>query len=469
MKLIIGLDLARLGSDILSPMPLADPNALASNPSHGAAPSQRVLGANNRVQVGFIGFGLIGHQHVHDFKNQPDVDIIALSDCYEPRLRQGVAACGTRAKGYGDFRRLLDDKDVQAVVVSTPDHWHALLTILACQAGKDVYVEKPMTLFVREGQWMIKAAERYHRIIQVGTQQRSGVHYFHAKELMRNGHIGKIHSVRAASFRNIMPGFGAPADCPPPPGMNYDMWLGPAPKRPYNPHRSLYHFRWFWDYSGGQMTNLGDHELDIMHWVMGVEGPSAACSSGGRLALTDDNGETPDTQDAVFEYPGFTALWSHREASRGRGAGNGLEFFGTKGSLFITRSGFEVFPDTKVPPQNQIPQFIGMPVGGPTHVHSFTPVPWTQAIKEARSNDLLAAHARNFLDCVKSRRKPIAPVEGGHQVATASHLANISLCLGRKIKWNLETEEIIGDAEASTWLERPYRAPWDRELRSLSL
>lgn len=426
------------------------------------------MGANDRVQVGFIGFGLIGNQHVHDFKNQLDVDIVALSDCYRPRLNQGLAACGPHAKGYADFRRLLEDRNVQAVVVSTPDHWHALITILACHAGKDVYVEKPMTLFVREGQWMVKAAQRYHRIIQVGTQQRSGVHYAHAKALMRNGHIGKIHTARLAAFRNIMPGFGRPADCAPPPGMNYDMWLGPAPTRPYNPHRSLYHFRWFWDYSGGQMTNLGDHELDIVYWVMDLEGPSAASSSGGRLALQDD-GETPDTQDALFEFPEFTALWSHREASRGRGAGDGLEFFGTKGSLFITRSRFEVYPDMNLPPQNQIPQFIGMPVGGPTHIPDVTPIPWTKAIKEARSNDLLAAHARNFLDCVKSRQQPVAPVEAGHRVATACHLANISLRLGRKIKWDPRSEEIVDDREASAWLERPYRAPWDRELRSLNL
>lgn len=431
--------------------------------------TQRVLGANDRVQVGFIGYGLIGSQHVHDFKNQPDVDIVGLSDCYEPRLRQGVAACGSRAKGYGDFRRLLDDKDVQAVVISTPDHWHALLMILACAAGKDVYVEKPMTLFVREGRWMVKAAQRYHRVVQVGTQQRSGAHYVHARDLMHRGHIGKIHTVRMGAFRNIMPGFGSPPDSSSPPGMDYNMWLGPAPKRPYNPHRSLYHFRWFWDYSGGQMTNLGAHELDIVHWTMGITGPGAASSSGGRLALTDDNGETPDTQDAIFEFPHFTALWSHREASRGRGAGEGLEFFGTKGSLFITRGGFEIYPDMKVPPQNHVPQFQGMPVGGPTHIAGVKPVTWTEAVKESRSNDLLAAHARNFLDCIKSRRQTIAPVEDGHRVATACHLANISLRLGRKIKWDVEKEEIVGDAEASARLERPYRAPWDQELRSLQL
>src|SRR5579885_399259 len=434
-----------------------------------AASYKRVLGANDRVQVGFIGFGLIGRQHVHDFKNQSDVDLAAMCDVYQPRLEQGVAACGQRARPYRDFRKLLDDKDLQAVVVSTPDHWHALLTIMACAAGKDVYVEKPLTLFVKEGRWMVEAARRYNRVVQVGTQQRSGRHYQHARRILQEGYIGKIMSVRMGSFRNIMPGFSNPPDGAAPSDFDYDMWLGPAPKRPYNPRRGLYHFRWFWDYSGGQMTTLGAHEIDIVHWVMNLLGPQSASSEGGRLSLIDDNGETPDTQDALLAYPNITVLWSHREASRGRGAGEGLEFFGTKGSLFITRSGFQVFPDQKVPPQNHVPQFSGMPVGGPTHVAGVTPVPWTEAVKEARSNDLLGAHARNFLDCVKSRREPIAPVEDGHRVATACHLANISLRLGRTIKWDSEKEECIGDAEASAWRERPYRAPGDREFRSLNL
>ena len=194
-----------------------------------AASYTRIAGANDRVQVGFIGYGLIGSEHVRDFKNQHDTDLAALSDVYQPRLEQGVAACGGRAKAYSDFRKLLDDKDIQAVVVSTPDHWHALMTIMACAAGKDVYVEKPLNLFIREGQWMIEAARRYQRVVQVGTQQRSGKHYQKAVEMLRAGYIGKVTSVRMGSFRNIMPGFGAPTDSAPPNDLDYDMWLGPAP------------------------------------------------------------------------------------------------------------------------------------------------------------------------------------------------------------------------------------------------
>lgn len=433
-----------------------------------AAAAGRVMGANDRVQVGFIGYGLIGAEHVYDFKNQADADLVALSDVYQPRLAEGLAACGPRAKGYGDFRRLLDDKDVEAVVVSTPDHWHALLTILACAAGKDVYVEKPLTLFPAEGRWMVKAARRFQRVVQAGTQQRSGVHYQQAVDLLRAGAIGKISSVRIGFFRNVMPGFGAPPDSAPPSGMNYEMWLGPAPLRPYNRNRSLYHFRWFWDYSGGQMTNLGAHEIDVVQWAMNVKGPLAVSSSGGRRSL-EDNGETPDIQDAVFEYPGFTVECAVREASRGRDAGAGLEFFGTKGSLTLSRAGFEIHPDKKVAPSSQIPQFRGHPVGGPERVPVAGAEPWTEARSVKASNSLLGAHVRNFLDCVKSRQRPAADVEGGHQSTTACHLANLSLLLGRKVRWNADSEEVADDREASSRLVRPYRSPWDDALRSVGL
>lgn len=434
----------------------------------GAATYRRVLGANDRVQLGFIGYGLIGAHHVHNFKQQADADPAAMCDVYQPRLEQGLAACGPRAKGYGDFRKLLDNRDIQAVVIATPDHWHALMAMLACAAGKDVYVEKPMTLFVREGRWVVNAARKYNRVVQVGTQQRSGPHYRKACELVRSGYLGKVHSVRMAAFRNVMPGFGRPADATPPPGFDYDLWLGPAPERPYNPHRGLYHFRWFWDYSGGQMTNLGAHSMDLAQWFMDVKGPGAVSSSGGRFCLQDD-GETPDTQDALFEYSGFTALWSHREAGAGRRPDAGTEFIGTKGSLTISRSGFSVVPDTKVDPPNLLPAFQGHPSGGPQRT-DVKPEPWIQPVTGSGSeNEQFELHARNFLDCIKSRKQPAAGVEDGHRVATACHLANISLRLGRKLRWDPDKEEIAGDREASEWLMRPYRKPWDNVLRSLNL
>ena len=425
-----------------------------------------MLGANDRVAVGFIGYGLIGAEHVHDFKNQRDVDMAAMCDVYQPRLEQGVVACGGQAKAYRDFRRLLDNKSVDAVVVSTPDHWHALITMMACAAGKDVYVEKPMTLFVREGRWMTDVARRHKRVVQVGTQQRSGLHYQKARELVRSGYIGKVVSARMGAFRNVMPGFGRPPENTAPSDLDYDLWLGPAPARPYSPHRALYHFRWFWDYSGGQMTNLAAHEIDVVQWFLGVKGPSAVSSAGGRFALEDD-GETPDTQDALLEYPGFTAAWAQREASAGRRGGAGLEFFGTKGSLVIGRGGFEVVADMKTDPSNSIPVFQGHPAGGPQH-SSTKPERWIEPLKQPGSSaEQFDLHVRNFLDCIKTRARPIADVEDGHQVATACHLANISLRTGRKVRWDPEREEILGDREASAMLVRPYRKPWDQVLRSL--
>jgi predicted dehydrogenase len=430
-----------------------------------AASYSRILGANDRVQLGFIGYGLIGKQHVSDFSKQPDAECAAVSEVHTGRLDEGVTACGGRAKAYRDFRKLLDDKDLQAVVISTPDHWHAAMTILACAAGKDVYVEKPMTVSVREGRLMVQAARKYRRIVQVGTQQRSGVHYSKAIELMRGGAIGQVHSARIGQYRNAMPGFGTPPDGAPPAGFNYDMWLGPAPMRPYNPNRGIYHFRWMWDYSGGQMTNLGAHDIDIVQWLLDSNGPRTVSSMGGRWSMRD-NGETPDTQDATFLYdPKLVLQWSMREASVGRGQGQGLEFFGTKGSLTINRSSFQIFSDNKVPPENLIPQIMGHPVGGPRTTPA-KPEPWIEPMKQSAAGDLFIAHARNFLDCIKSRNTPTADVETGHRTVTACHLANISLRLhGRSIRWDASREEIVGDAEASKWLVRPYRKPWDEVLR----
>jgi predicted dehydrogenase len=436
-----------------------------------AASWQRVLGANDRIGVGFIGYGLIGKRHVLDCQEQKDADLVAIAEAHRGRRDEALAQIGGSAKGYADFRRLLDDKDVQAVVISTPDHWHALQTMMACAAGKDVYVEKPLTLFVREGRWMIGVARRHKSVVQVGTQQRSGPHYQRARDLIRQGQLGTIFSARMGVFRNIMPGFGRPADADPPPELDWEMWLGPAPERRYNPNRAIYHFRWFWDYSGGQMTNLAAHALDVVHWYCNLQGPTAVTSVGGRYCL-QDNGETPDTQDALIEYPGMTAIWSHREACTGKTQA-GLEFCGPKGSLTVSRSGFVLTGDRKIPPENAVPQFAGAhPVGGPQRVEQTGPEEsWTKSIedKSGDAREQLRLHVRNFLDCVRSRKEPNADLESGHQVATVCHLANISLRLGRRVRWDAAREEIIDDAEAARMLVRPYRAPWDRELKSLGV
>jgi len=436
-----------------------------------AASYERAPGASGRIGVGFIGFGLIGKRHVLDFKAQEDVDLVGLAETHRGRLHEGAALMGGSVKQHADFRRLLDDHDVHAVVVSTPDHWHALMTMMACAAGKDVYVEKPLTLFVREGRWMIDVARRTHRVVQVGTQQRSAKHYQRARELIKDGHLGRIVSVRAEAVRNVFPGFGRPPDQGPPAELNWDMWLGPAPKRPYNPNRAIYHFRWFWDYSGGQTTNWGAHSFDIIDWAVGLRKLRTVSSSGGRFDL-QDNGETPDLQDALFELDRCNVHWSVRECSHGQTGSFPLVFYGTKGSLAISRRGFVVTPDRDVPPDSLIPNFVGHPTGGPTIVQVRGPQRYrTKPDTDHSGNEAtqFLGHVRDFLECVKSRQQPIADLASAHRAATACHLANLSLRLGRKLRWNGARETIIGDTEAAKQLVRPYRSPWDRELKALGL
>lgn len=431
----------------------------------------RIQGANERIGVGFLGYGLIGKRHLLDFKEQADVACLAVAEVHQGRLREALDLIGPGARGYGDFRQLLDRKDIQAVVISTPDHWHALQTMLACAAGKDVYVEKPLTLWVREGHWMIDVARRTGRVVQVGTQQRSGKHYQRARDLIRQGRLGQVVSVTMRHTRNIHPGYGSPPDQAPPAELDWDLWLGPAPRVAYNPNRCIYHFRWFWDYSGGQMTNLGQHSLDIVDWMLGLESLKSVVSVGGRFALKD-NGQTPDTQDALFECSGWTATWSHRECARGEPAKYGLEFHGTNGTLGISRKGFTLTADSLVPPENTVPQFAGAhPVGGPQPVKGVGAKLRTESIDD-QSGDSRAQfidHIRDFLTCIRSRKQPIADLESGHRSVTACHLANLSLRLGRKLQWDPARESIIGDAEAEAALVRPYRAPWDRELKALGI
>jgi predicted dehydrogenase len=440
-----------------------------------ALSASRVFGANERIGVGVVGFGLIGRIHTRALLVQPDVDIVGFAEAYQPRLDAALSLAGGRAKAFRDFRRLLEDKNVDAVWVATPDHWHALITMMACAAGKDVYVEKPLTLFINEGRWMVSVAQRYKRVVQVGTQNRSGPQFAHARQLVREGKLGQMVSVQCNYFRNATPGFGNPPDQEPPPGLDWDMLLGPAPYRPYNPNRGIYHFRWFWDYSGGQMTNLGQHSLDLVHWFLDVQAPTSVYSIGGRFFLKD-NCEVPDRQDTIIEYPGFTAVSQFRECTAGRtGQGmGGLLFHGTRGTLAVSRTGFEIWGDPKVSPNNLVARVLpgGHPVGGPQfnpELDPPKPEQWTEPVKD-ESGDAVGdygRHQRNFLDCVKSRAQPVTDLESGHRVATVCHLANLSLRNGRKITWDATKEEAVDDKEINQLLVRPYRKPWDAELKAL--
>ena len=431
---------------------------LAATAVATAASRRRVLGANDRIRVGIIGNGLIGRRHLLDFQAEPDCEIAAIAEVSSERLDDGVATAGNAPARIEDFRRLLDRSDVDAVVVSTPDHWHALMTIMACAAGKDVYVEKPLTHALREGEWMLEAARRHRRVVQVGTQQRAGAHYQRARALVQAGHIGDIRAARVGTARNIMPGFGAAVGAPLTEAQ-WDMWLGPAPKVPYEPARGLYHFRWFWDYSGGQTTNLLSHEVDIVQWYTG-QLPKRVAAFAQRQSL-EGIGETPDVFEGIFEYPSLLLNWSSREISAG--SRRGLEMHGTKGTLAINRRGFEIVPDEDVAPDAQIPRFTGPPAAETAPALRCTPVVDTgyEQVK-----DQFRPHVRNFLDCVRSRQAPLADLESAHGTAVACHLANIAMRTGRVVTWDASRNDIVGDAEASAMLTKSYRAPWDRELRA---
>jgi len=431
----------------------------------------QISGANERVRVGIIGFGLVGRIHARSFHDLKGSQVVGVSDTYRPRREACVELAGNQCVPHPDFRRLLERKDVDAVVIATADHWHALMMMMACDAGKDVYVEKPLHLFVREGEWMQTVAARTKRVVQVGTQQRSAPHYHRAKELLRSGALGDIVSVQVNFFRNIMPGIGNPPDGDPPADLDWDLTLGPAPHRRYNPNRAIYHFRWFWDYSGGQMTNLGHHSLDVVHWILDVNAPRAVSSSGGRWFLKD-NGEVPDTQDAIVEYPKLNTVVQFREASAGGGSSSmgSLTFLGTKGAMNLGRDGFTLLPDRKVLPVNTFARIIGgHPVGGPQPAPEPGESFWSEKAED-KSGDWKSqyvAHAQNFLDCVKSRKTPASDLASSHWVSTTCHLANISLRTGRKIVWDAAKNDIHGDTEASAMLSRPYRAPWDAQLKAL--
>jgi predicted dehydrogenase len=398
-----------------------------------------VAGANERIVTGHVGVGGQGVANLKSFlKLAGLVEPAALCDVDQEHLAAALkvvpAATANGPKtceAYGDYRRLLDRKDIDAVVVSTPDHWHALVTIHACQAGKDVYCEKPLSLTIAEGRQMVDAARKYHRVVQTGSQQRSEYKgmYRLACELVRSGKLGTLQQalvgIPVTNFKGP-----AVADSTPPPELDYDLWLGPAPRKPYNAKHVHYNFRFFWDYSGGQMTNFGAHDLDIVQWALNMDSSGPVSVEG--TATYDPKGEYEVTRTcrATYTYAsGVRVLLGQQQEDIPQGA----TFIGTEGRLHVTRKAIVSEPAGLV--QTEL---------GPNDVHLHPS----------------GSHHKNFLDCVKSRELPICDVEIGHRSATVCHLGNIALRLGRKITWDPSAERIVGDPEAAGWIDRPKRAPY---------
>jgi len=426
----------------------------------GASAGAVVLGApaigrgspQERIRLGLIGAGSRGGQLLDSFLPQPDVEIVAVADVDDRHAGETAdrikKSQGNAPETSRDYRVMLDRKDLDAVIIATPDHWHALPSIHAVMAGKDVYVEKPVAHNVAEGKAMVQAARRYDKIMAVGTQQRSSPHFQRAVEIVRSGKLGKVFWIQTWNFENISPtGMGRYPDGEAPSYVDYDAWLGPAPKRPFNPNRFHLLFRWFFDYAGGMMSDWGVHLNDIVLWALGAKGPQSVSATGG-IFTTDDDRDTPDTLQVVYEFPECTLTYSMRKGNglKFNGHDYGILFCGTDGSLMLDRGGFEVIPDAVVLPY------------GIKLVHGDRPIRRIDLEPEkAKGVDGQNAHVRNFLDCVRSRELPICDIEIAHRSTNTCHLGNISYMLGRKLFWDVETESFKGDPEANLLLSREAR------------
>jgi predicted dehydrogenase len=425
-----------------------------------------VLGANERVNVALVGCGTRGRLLASLIRQTPDAAVTALCDVYDPQVAQARESAGEGTRGFKDFRQVLDQKDIDAIVVATPDHWHGIIAVSACQAGKDAYVEKPLAHNVKESRAIVEAARRSKRIVQHGTQHRAAPHYREVQEIVQGGTLGEIRYVRIWNFQNIYPdGIGREPDAAPPPGLDWDLYLGPAPLVPFNKARFLSTYRWFWDYAGGWVTDFGTHRFDSFHQVMGVDAPTTVVATGGRFGLKDA-GETPDLVQATYEYPGFIMSYEVC-ALNGHGAGgrtpamsyyqmrgefdrpHGEAFYGTNGTLISDRIGYEIYPEIEPPPRRGEGQAPG---AKPAYRSE------RKVVKGRDTTDLLV---KDFVECVKSRRTPMASAEIGHRSTIVPHIGNIAYRTGRKLRWNAGNETFEGnEPEATALLGRQHRKPW---------
>ncbi len=401
----------------------------------------RILGANDRVRVGLIGCGGISVADTNAFCAHPEVEIPVVCDVDDAQIAKTVERFQKQKWGtpetVKDFRRILDRKDIDACLVCTPDHWHALPTVMACEAGKDVYCEKPLATSIAEGRAMLAAARRNERVTQMGTHWRSGEHYASAIRFVHSGLLGKVRQVRVWAYLDWVKDCGNPPDGAAPAGVDYDFWLGPAPKRPFNPNRFHFNFRWWWDYAGGLMTDWGVHLINLALWGMGPEWPKSVISSGGRYVLTD-NTETPDSQIAVYEFPSYRMIFEHQV---GNNLGpdrreHGVAFTGTDATLILDQGGWEVIPERskKYAPAEK-------------HV--------APQDDQARVN-----HAGNFLECMRSRKPTVENLEIGHHVSTVAHLGNLALRTSGRVEWDAASGSVVGNEAAQKLVSRQYREPW---------
>jgi predicted dehydrogenase len=429
---------------------LKDASGLAAGLSLAAIPgvnlAQRGVAANEKIRVALIGCNNMGWWDLNSLLKSNEVECIALCDVdtnvLNNRATELEKKSGKKPLLYTDYRKLLDNKDIDAVIIGTPDHWHCLQMVNACEAGKDVYVEKPIGNSIEECNLMVAAKNKYNKIVQVGQWQRSDPHWLNALDYLRSGKLGKIRTAKTWAFVNYGKNFSVKPDAAPPAGVDYDFWLGPAPKRPFNPNRFHGSFRYFWDYAGGLMTDWGVHMIDMVLAAMDLTLPDSVAATGGKYGYPDSAAETPDSLQVIFDYAGFSMLWE-QSLGTGRGPFNrtpgnpGVAFTCNNGTLVIDRDSWEVVPEI----ENGKYLTEAMP------------------LQSNRSNGL-DHHTANWLECIKSRKQPNCTIEMGRNTAINAQLGNIAYRSGSKIYCDKNTGAITNDAKAYQFAKAKYRAPW---------
>ncbi len=406
--------------------------------------SASILGRNqavapsNRITIGCIGVGGMGTANMQSFLAHPNARVLAVCDVDAKHRNQARESVNTAygnndCAAYNDFRELLARTDIDAVMIATPDHWHGIIAVASARARKDIYGEKPLAYTIAEGRAIVDAVQRYGVVWQTGSWQRSQRHFRFACELVRNGRIGAVHTVRVGlPYGNNLDELDA-QPVPVPEGFDYDLWLGPAPWRPYHPQRCHFNFRWISDYSGGQLTDWAGHHCDIANWGMNTESSAPIEIEGKALSPPAQNGlfDTPGSYYFECKYAeGFTMIVADEKQQP---KGMGTQFFGSEGWIYVDRSGLDAQPKS-----------ILKSTIGPNEIHLY------------ESLD----HVGNFLECVASRAKTITPAEVAHHAIMIGHLGNIAMKLGRKVRWHLPTEQFVNDPEADRMLSRPMRSPW---------
>nr|WP_295869869.1 Gfo/Idh/MocA family oxidoreductase [uncultured Chitinophaga sp.] len=395
----------------------------------------RAVAPSDRVRIAAIGINGMGWSDLTAMLKHPAAQCVALCDVDRNVLNKRVGELsqqGIKTKAYSDYRKLLEDKSIDAVIIGTPDHWHCLQMTDACAAGKDVYVEKPLGNSIAECRAMVAAQQQHRRAVQVGQWQRSQQHFKDAVAFVHSGKLGQVRLVKAWAYMGWMKSIPVQPDGTPPAGVDYKAWLGPAKERPFNPNRFHFNFRWYWDYAGGLMTDWGVHLLDYALLGMKAETPKSVMAAGGKFAYPHDAAETPDTLTTVYEFDGFNIQWEQAQGIDGGpyGRDHGIAFIGNNGTLVLDRGGWEVIPEKK----------------------NMEAVPRQKAVDNG-----LTLHTQNFIDVVRSRRLDDlrTPVQAGAHIAAMAQMGNIAFRTGKKLYWDKHAGQFT-DSDANQLLAAGY-------------